>query len=353
MSEALRFPIVLHQTFIEATRDTGYRSTAAAVAELVDNSVQAGAKNIRISVREDGGEVQLAVLDDGTGMDSATLRRALQFGGSVRFGDRSGMGRFGMGLPNASVSQARRVDVYTWKAPNACFASHLDVDEIASGDMSEIPTIRRTTLPKWAQEFRGFSGTLVQWSRCDRLDNTRISTISRKLLEPIGRMFRRFIAGGVKIWVNDQAVVPVDPLFLNPASPLSGATLFGEPLTFEVRVPGDGKKTSLVTVQFSELPVAKWHDMPVDDKRKYRIVDGAGLSILRAGREVDFGWWFFGAKRRENYDSWWRGELSFEPDLDELFAITHSKQGINPTAELREILTPDLEAVARQLNGRG
>ncbi|HEY7427684.1 MAG TPA: hypothetical protein VH682_25870 [Gemmataceae bacterium] len=62
--------------------------------------------------------------------------------------------------------------------------------------------------------------------------------------------------------------------------------------------------------------------------------------------------WFFGANRRQNYASWWRGEISFEPELDELFAISHSKQGINPTVELREILTPDMEAVARQLNGR-
>lgn len=352
MGEAARFPIVLNQTFIEATRDTGYRSTAAAVAELVDNAIQASAKNVRIFIREVGDDVEVAILDDGTGMDGATLRRALQFGGSMRFGDRAGLGRFGMGLPNASVSQARRVDVFTWRAPNVCIASHLDVDDIAAGRLEEIPTVKRSSLPKWAQEHRGFSGTLVVWSRCDRLDNRRVSTIARKLHEPLGRMFRHFIWRGVKIWVNDQAVAALDPLFLHTSTPLTGATQFGEPLTFEVRVPGKGDKTSEVRVRFAELPVAKWHDLPVEDKRRYRIVDGAGLSILRAGREVDYGWWFFGAKRRENYDSWWRGELSFDPELDELFAITHSKQGINPTPYIREVLTPDLESVARQLNGR-
>ena len=112
MGAAAKYPIVLNQTFIEATRETGYRSTAAAVAELVDNSVQAGAKNIRVFVRDTDGEgaggIELSVLDDGFGMDAKTLRRALQFGGSMRFDDRTGFGRFGMGLPNASVSQARR-----------------------------------------------------------------------------------------------------------------------------------------------------------------------------------------------------------------------------------------------------
>ncbi len=352
MAEALKYPIVLSETFIEATRDTGYRSTAAAVAELVDNSIQAGAKHVHIFVSDGADGVTVSVLDDGSGMDSATLRLALQFGGSKRFADRSGLGRFGMGLPNASVSQARHLDVLTWRAPNSCIASYLDVDQIAAGTVNEVPTVRRARFPKWAEEWRGFSGTLVTWTKCDRIDNRRVSTVVRKLHEPLGRMFRHFIWRGVTITVNGETVCGIDPLFLHKSTPLRGAAPVGDPLTFEVRVPGKPGMTSVVKVRFSELPVEKWHDLPVEEKRKHGIVDGAGLSILRAGREVDFGWWFFGAKRRENYDSWWRGELSFQPELDELFAITHSKQGITPTQELREMLTPDLEAIARQLNGR-
>ncbi len=352
MPQALKYPIVLSETFIEATRDTGYRSTAAAVAELVDNSIQAEARHVHIFVNDGPDGISVSVLDDGTGMDAATLRLALQFGGSKRFADRSGLGRFGMGLPNASVSQARRVEVVTWRAPTACIESHLDVDDIADGSVNEVPTVRRATFPKWAEKWRRYSGTLVTWQKCDRIDNRRVSTVARKLHEPLGRIFRNFIWGGVKIAVNGEAVVGIDPLFLHKATPLCGAATVGDPLTFEVQVPGQPGKTSLVRVRFSELPIDKWHDMPVEEKRRHGIVDGAGLSILRAGREVDYGWWFFGSKRRENYDSWWRGELAFEPDLDELFAITHSKQGINPVQELREILTPDLEAVARQLNGR-
>jgi hypothetical protein len=106
-------PIVDEQRFILSTRDTGHRSTASAVAELVDNSVQAGATWIRIFVNQDGIGVerrvqQLAVLDNGCGVDAVTLTTALRFGGSSRFDDRSGPGRFGMGLPNCSVSQANR-----------------------------------------------------------------------------------------------------------------------------------------------------------------------------------------------------------------------------------------------------
>jgi hypothetical protein len=96
----------------------------------------------------------------------------------------------------------------------------------------------------------------------------------------------------------------------------------------------------------------RWRGLPVDSKRRVGIVGGAGLSILRAGREIDYGWHLFGAKRKENYDDWWRCELRFEPALDELFGITNSKQGVNPTKELRTVLEPDMERIARELNRR-
>jgi hypothetical protein len=59
-----------------------------------------------------------------------------------------------------------------------------------------------------------------------------------------------------------------------------------------------------------------------------------------------------GQKRRENYDDWWRCEVRFGPDLDELFGVTHTKQEVHPTEKLNGILTPDMERTARELNGR-
>jgi hypothetical protein len=73
---------------------------------------------------------------------------------------------------------------------------------------------------------------------------------------------------------------------------------------------------------------------------------------MRANREIDRGWYFTGTKRRENYDDWWRCEVSFDPTLDELFGITHSKQGISPRQELLDVLAKDIEPIARALNAR-
>src|SRR4051794_10789327 len=118
--------IVEVKNFVLATRDTGYRSTASAIAELVDNALQANAKTVEIFVTASGtGGMTIAVLDDGYGMTPAALRTALQFGGSDRFDMRDGLGRFGMGLPNSSLSQCRRVDVYTWQAVGDIYHSFL------------------------------------------------------------------------------------------------------------------------------------------------------------------------------------------------------------------------------------
>jgi hypothetical protein len=85
-------------------------------------------------------------------------------------------------------------------------------------------------------------------------------------------------------------------------------------------------------------------------KRRYGIVGGAGVSVIRAGREIDYGWLLLGRKRKQNYDDWWRCEVTFEPDLDELFGVTHSKQEVNPTPEIQSIISPDLEVVANILS---
>ncbi len=358
--------IIALDKFIQATRDSGYEGTASAVSELVDNSIQAGAKaiEIRISPNDDESSLELSVLDDGCGMDLKTLRQALRFGGSTRFGDRTGLGRYGMGLPNASLSQARRVVVQTWQSPPrsrgqaggrkltpARFSSYLDVDEILRGDLVEVPASKEFT----AKSTTGTSpsGTLVRWVKCDRLDNRRKSTIARKLDLELGRRFRHYLWGGLQITVNGERVIPHDPLYLHPKSKVSGAKLFGDELRYEIRAdPSSPASTGWVRVRFSELPVHDWHRLSNQDKRQLGISKGAGVSVIRAGREVDHGWFFMGAKHRENYDDWWRCEIQFDPALDEAFGITHTKQRIRPQAHLIDALTPDIEATARALNAR-
>lgn len=354
--------IIALDKFIQATRDSGYKNTASAISELVDNSLQAGATRIAISVAANTGDdeektIEVSVLDNGCGMDPRTLRQALRFGGSTRFGDRRGLGRYGMGLPNASLSQARRVTVFTWQSSKgtrrhpAVYSSYLDVDEIVQCKMIAVPEPRVAKAPP--RECTGRSGTLVHWSQCDRLENRRISTIVRKLEVELGRRFRYFIWNGVRITINGDAVEAFDPLYLHPKAEVSGAQLFGKEMRFEVRAESlDSTRTGWVTVRFTELPVSAWQKLSNDEKRRIGLSKGAGVSIVRGGREVDYGWFFMGSKHRENYDDWWRCEVQFDPILDEAFGITHTKQQVRPQPHLIEALSPDLEATARALNNR-
>ena len=130
--------LVLPAPFIQAIRDAGYKSVASAIAELVDNAFEAGASKVCISIggADESGDSDLRVViaDNGVGMKPRTLGQSLQFGWSSRFNRRDSFGRYGMGLPNASLSHARRVEVWSSTDGNSAHRAHLDVDEVVAGN---------------------------------------------------------------------------------------------------------------------------------------------------------------------------------------------------------------------------
>lgn len=178
--------VVNVHNFLLSIRETGYRSFAHTLAELVDNSLQAGAKHVSISVNPaDTG--QISVTDNGDGMDHEALRTALQFGGSTRFGDRSGSGRFGMGLPTSSITVAKRVDVYTSRAGTTLHA-YLDIDELQECRRARLREPKRVAVspfPTIAQQ-----GTTVILSQCDRAEKLRDPVHLLQTKFELSRIFR-------------------------------------------------------------------------------------------------------------------------------------------------------------------
>lgn len=338
------------QNFILATRDSGYKHTASALSEIIDNSLDAGASSIMIEIGKERGNYIVSVLDNGKGMSAEVINLALKFGGSTKFNSRQSTGRFGMGLPNASLSQTKRVDLYSWTSPNCIFWNYIDVDEVATGEMQFLNPAVHISDHKFKVE--SYSGTLVKWSNCDRLSYKNLKSLITHLHKELGRIFRKFIYNGIQITINGKSLSPIDPLFQNNGKNLLGGIDYGESLKYDLKIPGMENNCSTIWVKFVELPIEKWHTFSNEQKNIYGITKKAGISILRAGREIDFGWFFMGSKRKENYDDWWRCEISFNPDIDELFGITHTKQEIHPSNYLKQILTPDLELIARKLNTR-
>ena len=335
--------------FLLATRDTGYRSTAQAIAEFIDNSLQAAASRVAVTVKQGTDPdypLEITITDNGSGMNAAVLSRALTFGGSSRFDDRLSLGRYGMGLPNGAISRARRVEVYSWQGREVLW-SRLDIDELAATRHRALAPVEIAKQLPFSPSSR--SGTVVRLLRCDRLEYKRPSWFARNLEAELGRIYRFFLGEGLRLSINGHAVTSIDPMFLQSSSKVRGAKQFGDVLKYRVSTKrGDGE----IRVRFAELPIDKWHKLSSDEKRDWGITNVPSVSVLRADREIDRGWFFMGGKRRENYDDWWRCEIRFDPALDELFGITHSKQSVVPREELLQLLEPDMEPIARALNSR-
>jgi len=320
-----------------------------AIAEFVDNAIQADANRVAVTVKQGADHdfpLEITITDNGTGMNAAVLSQALSFGGSSRFGDRSSLGRYGMGLPNGALSRARRVEIYSWQGREVLW-SRLDIDELAEVRRKALAPVEPALHPPFTPSTR--TGTVVRLLRCDRLEYKRPSWFARNLESELGRIYRCFLDADLRLTVNGRALCPIDPMFLQISSTIHGAQQFGDELRYQIPTDsGHGE----IRVRFAELPIDKWHTLSSEEKRDRGITNAPSVSILRAGREIDRGWFFMGGKRRENYDDWWRCEVRFSPALDELFGITHSKQGVVPRDELLDILVPDLEPIARALNSR-
>ncbi len=135
--------IITASVVIESMRDNGYKNAAYALAEIVDNSIQAEADSVKILSFEYSTLVRsrtskqiqvIAILDNGRGMDPQELYSALAFGESTHRENKTGMGKFGMGLPNASISQCKKVEVWSWKGLDSINYTYLDIDEIIKGN---------------------------------------------------------------------------------------------------------------------------------------------------------------------------------------------------------------------------
>ena len=121
----------------------------SAYGEVVDNSLQAEAKNVRVEVDYDSGRGGAKLIryvafgDDGWGMSSDELQRCMQLGYSSRFNDRTGIGRFGVGVTLAAINQCKRVEVYSKERGGTWLFTHIDLDQIASGSRRAYP-LRQT-----------------------------------------------------------------------------------------------------------------------------------------------------------------------------------------------------------------
>ena len=366
---------------IRALRDSRYHNTAYAIAELIDNSIEAHANNIDLLCAEEYAQVgtqrrrrvcEIAVLDDGIGMDVATLFEALKFGGGTRHQSRKGIGKYGMGLPTSSMSQCKRVDVWTWRdGIDNAWHSSIDADDIADGN-HEVPIPDQDTpVPSYwkdsaaSEVLGGNAGTLVVWSRLDKIQWKTSKAIVENTSREVGRIHRKWLDEGfttiraacfLKAKPSDRShesiVAANDPLYLmrgtSTPPPWDTEPMFvdwGSPRYFTHEIDG---RQETIEVRYSIVkPEALKTEVvtqnPGSSSRGRHARHNIGVSVVREDREIVLEDAFLreGGSADNPQNRWWGCEVSFGRNCDELFGVDHNKQMVANFTQAAKMFSHD------------
>ena len=270
----LKLSLIVGQAFIRGIRDIGYKHTGSALAELVDNGFQAGAQNIQVAFEKNktGAKVQsIAVIDNGHGMIPEMIRLAVMWGGTHRENDRQGMGRYGYGLPSASVSQGKRFTVYSCPTRGRVHAVTIDVDEIGQGKYTDdtgeimIPEAAPAALPKFVKDhitaqFPGGEldhGTVVVIENLDKVTANTVNVLRNHLLEFFGITYQKLLRNA-QIMVDDTVLEPIDPLFVTPGFRFydfdADRAQALDPLQIEIKCEDGKEMKGVMEVRFAYMP---------------------------------------------------------------------------------------------------
>lgn len=332
---------------ITSLRDMGY-DFASAVADVVDNSIEAHASRVNIEVRTDGDESWVRIHDNGRGMKPAQVREALRYGAAGNYDEQKALGKFGLGLKTASMSQcqhllvasrsnAERPDIsaYAW-----------DLEHVLATDSWEILDVSRDEHSDHLRDpLLSHTGTVVLWRRLDRIlgykhpyggmVKRRLETMCVELEEHLAMVFHRFIAGEdelrkVRISINGNLVKPWDPFVRGEK-----ATKKLPPIILHYDHEGVQGR---VTIEAHVLP----HQDEFSSPAAHAAAAGPmrwnrqqGFYIYRAGRMVQGGGWS-NLRTMDEHTKLARVGVSFDPRLDEAFRINVAKMRVQIPRQLRE-----------------
>lgn len=349
---------------IKAMRSSGYKNAAYAVAELLDNSIQAGAQRVELLCFDGYQNNQkhiekIAVLDDGAGMSLDNLQLCLQFGNGTRLqpDKQTGLGKFGMGLPSASISQCKLVEVFSWQnGVDSVYKTYMDIEKILNGELTSVPKPEKASLPDFITNIKdikiGKSGTLVLWSRIDKCLWKQGVTVIKNSEDIIGRIYRYYlneklvtirmsaIDFATRAITDERLARPNDPLYLMTEttcpSPYNEKPMFDVYYSDKQYKITYNSKVHFVSVRFAYAKkeareIANDGTKAGDKAYGKHASKNQGVSILRAGREIELNSTLCNGEPTER---WWGVEVDFPPALDDVFGVTNNKQSAHNFAEL-------------------
>jgi histidine kinase/DNA gyrase B/HSP90-like ATPase len=344
---------------VESLRDIGY-DLPSAIADLIDNSIAAQATEVGVDLAFHGEDSWVRIWDNGTGMPVQVLNEAMRYGTRREYSDRD-LGKFGLGLKTASMSQCRRLTVATRSDPNrkAVEIRQWDLGYIEERDDWEVLRISPADArPELLEPLRGHPGTVVLWEQLDRVLKYKLPSglwaldgfarLCRETEDHLAMVFHRFMSSEakrtlpLKIFVNGNQISPWDPFARSEAHTqknLPKQTL---------KLVSDGE-THSVTVQPYILPTEVQFSSSLAHKRaegprKWNYQQG--FYIYRNDRMIQSGGWNR-LRAPDEHTKLARIALSFNPDADAAFSLNVSKMQVKLPDQLRSELTALASTYAR------
>lgn len=328
---------------IESLRFLGYGNYEA-VADLVDNSIDADGRTIWVKVVQRGGQPQISVGDDGLGMSRAVLDQAMRLGSMTSRDLNSDLGKFGMGLVTASLSIAKNCHVIT-RGPDGCWSSAWDVDEIVvhNAFLKHLDQATSDEVALLDEEIgKDKTGTLVTLTKCDNLGNRNTSAFASVLKSHLGRVHRYFIETGRQILVNGESITALDPLQLNSEST---EIVIDEPISISMADDDGTRRTENVRARIVLVP-----DVPATELDVNKSMKTQGFYVMRNQREIANAVTLTFFTKHIDFNRM-RGELFFPGTLDRLVGIEFTKRQVNLEQslfdQLATVLVPTCRAIKR------
>lgn len=215
---------------LEALRGLGY-STASALADIIDNSISAGASEVNIHFVWEGPKSRIFVIDNGRGMTDSELESAMRLGDKSPLDERhrDDLGRFGMGMKTASLSQCRRLTVASLREGASLCCLRWDLDELAAHPdggwlLFEGPAAGSESVLAMLEGMG--SGTLVVWELLDRVVTRGFAAddflnVIDNVEKRLAMVFHRLLAGphaALRLTLNDRPVEAWDPFMTGHSS---------------------------------------------------------------------------------------------------------------------------------------
>jgi hypothetical protein len=354
---------------LESLRDSDFDSCSA-LGEVVDNSIQANASSVRIHFTNLNRDQLKSVvfIDDGDGMTKETIQHCLRLGWSSRYNDRSGIGRFGVGMTLGAIHECRRVQVYSKAKNSDWYYTYLDLDEIERSDLQEMeweiptPIKLKPTLDDALEKYLpSDSGTVVVWSNYDRAAD-KPNVLIEQFRTWLGRTYRYFIWNEsvvsnlplrqtpLTIFLNGKEIKAIDPLYLRTEKTEFPDDLISKEfpeVTFDwpildPKIASElGFDKSKIRIRLTLLP-EEWRSYVgaggSEDAKKRQIPENEGFSFVRHGREVGYDWIPHFKFASDDKDRFWGCEIHFEPCLDRSFHVKNIKRGAVPSTELKKAI---------------